>query len=239
MVKSYCYKAVISGNVVEIYEYEKDVLTGYKDTKKESKGRQVEANSEDKKKNREKVVSRARKDIRRLVNSNYISGRSKFVTLTFAENIQDIKAANYEFKKFVQRLSYNMGYKLSYLVVIEFQKRGAIHFHVLFFNLDYIKVSELGDMWGNGFVKINRIKHVDNVGAYICKYLSKDNDDERLLGEKMWFRSRGLKSPVEIKEKEAVENLLQSLPPQNLTYENEFNNEFNSIKYKQYNLNIT
>lgn len=238
MIKSYAEKVIISGNILEYYGYEKEIISGYSDTKKKSKGRQAKADDESKKENREKVISRARKDIRRLVNTNYFQGRSKFLTLTFAENVQDIKAANYEFKKFIQRLNYNMGYKVSYLTVIEFQKRGAIHYHTIVFNMDYIKVSELQAIWGNGYVRINRINHVDNVGAYICKYLTKDNDDTRLLEKKMWFRSRGLKEPIEVKEKEAVANLLQSLPPQNLIYESEFNNEFNSILYKQFNLNI-
>ena len=66
------------------------------------------------------MFNRAKRDLRRLINAN-IGEFSKFVTLTFRENITDLKVANYEWKKFKQRLETKIGYKLQYLVVIEFQ----------------------------------------------------------------------------------------------------------------------
>ena len=90
------------------------------------------------------------------------------------------------------------------------------------------------EIWGNGFIKINRIDRVSNVGAYICKYMTKDNKD--LVGQKCYFTSRGLKKPVEIKEGERVNSLATSLPSDILTYENTFINDYNTILYKQYNI---
>ena len=119
-IKSYNKKVVASGDIIEIYEYKNDVLYDYKDTKKNSKGRQVKAKFEDKLANRKQTLQRSRRDIRRLVNCN-IQENSKFITLTFADNITDLKVANYEWKKFKQRLETKIGYKLQYLVVIEFQ----------------------------------------------------------------------------------------------------------------------
>lgn len=236
MIKSYSKKCVISGNIVEIYEYENEILEGYMDKKKTSRGRSVKATDEDKAKNREKTFSRARRDIRRIVNTN-INGSSKFVTLTFKDNITDLKQANYEWKKFRQRLETKLKIKLKYLVVVEFQKRGAIHYHVLMFNLPYIKNSVLSDVWSNGFVKINKIDNIDNVGAYVCKYMSKDFSDSRLERQKMYFTSRGLKKPKEIKETSKIVTLASLLSTGVCVYENEFKNEYNSITYKQYNLN--
>lgn len=92
-------------------------------------------------------------------------------------------------------------------------------------------------IWKNGYVKINRIDNVDNVGAYVCKYITKDNNDTRLEGEKMYFSSRGLKKPVEVKEKDRVETLASALPASACVYEAVFENEHNSVSYKQYNLN--
>ena len=86
---SYKKKVIVSGNIIEVYEYEQNVLFGYKDTKKKSKGRQATANAEDKEINREKVLSRARRDLRRIINAN-IQEYSKFLTLTFKENITDL-----------------------------------------------------------------------------------------------------------------------------------------------------
>ena len=80
---SYRRKAVISGNIIEVYEYENDVVFGYEDNRKNTKGRSSVANYDDKEKNREKVLFRARKDLRRLINCN-IEKYSKFLTLTFA-----------------------------------------------------------------------------------------------------------------------------------------------------------
>ena len=234
MISSYSKKVIVSGNVVEVYDYEKPIIAGYSIKERYKCGRCFEASEEDKQINREKVFNRAKRDLRRLINAN-IGEFSKFVTLTFRENITDLKVANYEWKKFKQRLETKIGYKLQYLVVIEFQKRGAIHYHCVMFNLPYIQNNKLREIWGNGYVKINRIDNVDNVGAYVCKYMTK-TDDDRLLGQKMYFTSRGLKKSVEIKEDERVDSLVASLPSNTCVYEAVFKNEYNSISYKQYNL---
>lgn len=233
LVGSYRRKAVISGNIIEVYEYENDIIFGYEDNRKNSKGRNSVANDDDKEKNREKVLSRARKDLRRLINCN-IEKYSKFLTLTFADNIQDLDYSNNEFKKFIKRVNYKYGIKLKYSAVIEFQKRGAIHYHVVLYNLiQRVNVKELQEVWGNGFIKINSIDNVDNVGAYVCKYMTK-TDDDRLVGRKMYFNSRNLNKPQEIKERSLVDALVGSLQENTLTYENEFSNDYNTVNYKQY-----
>ena len=45
---------------------------------------------------------------------------------------------------------------------------------------------------------INAIEHVDNIGAYILKYITKDNNDKRLMGQKAYLTSRNLTKPSEI-----------------------------------------
>jgi len=229
----YDKKAIISGNQIEIYEYEQAVLYGYSDSKKGSRGRQAVANDEDKEINREKVFKRARTNLRRLINCN-IESDSKFLTLTFKDNITDLDFANKEFKKFIMRLNYNFKIKVKYSCVVEFQKRGAIHYHVVLYNLNgKVDLNKLSEIWGNGFIKLNKIKGVDNVGAYVCKYMTK-SDDDRLKGKKMYFNSRNLNKPAEIKEPELVDALVGSLQAQAPKYENTFTNEYNTINYKQY-----
>lgn len=237
-VKSYNEKVVISGDIIEIYKYEKPIIEGFSNSKSKGQGRSSVADDEEKKANRQMVLTRARRDLRRLINSNiYEYGLdSKFLTLTFKEHITTFETANYEFKKFRQRLEYELRLKLKYVVVPEFTKQGRIHFHVVLFNVPYIKNSKLQDIWSNGFVKINRIDNVDNVGAYICKYMTKDNVDERLVGKKCYFSSRGLYKPIEIKQKEKVDEFADSLPAVALTYANTFENEYNTTSYKQYNM---
>lgn len=229
----YDKKVIIAGNVIEVYEYEKSVHFGYKDTRKNSKGRGSIASADDKEKNREKVLSRARKDLRRIINCN-IQKYSKFLTLTFKDNVQDLDYANNEFKNFIKRLNYHYGIKIKYTAVIEFQKRGAIHYHCILYNLvQKINVQELQEIWKHGFIKINSIDNVDNVGAYVCKYMTK-TDDDRLLGRKMYFNSRGLNKPQEIKEPDLIAQLQRSLLNQAPKYENTFTNDYNSVNYRQY-----
>lgn len=242
-MKIYNKKAVISGDIVEIFEYENYISEGYQvDKNKISNclGRSSEATEENKEVNRVKVLQRARTSLMRLINSNigrYGYNTPKFITLTFKENVTDIKKSNYEFKKFRQRLEYKYNFKLKYTCVIEFQKRGAIHYHLVMFNAPYIPNNILREIWKNGFVKINKINHVDNVGAYVCKYMSKDNNDSRLRGEKCYFSSRGLIKPMEIKDEKEIEKLQLSLPQQTKKYSSSFTNDYiGEIKYSQYNL---
>ena len=53
----------------------------------------------------------------------------------------------------------------------------------------------------------------------------------------MYFNSRGLNKPVEIKEPALVRDLLKTLQEQAPKYENTFANEYNSVVYKQYIIN--
>lgn len=235
-------KVIISGSVVEIYEYEKSVYKGFVS----NGGRDKMANEEGKEKNRKDTLRRARQDVRRTVNANvWAYGdhcQPKFLTLTFSDNITDLDIANYKFKKFIKRLNYLVfGMKIAnlrYTAVPEFQKRGAVHYHVVLYNLPYTKADVIEEVWGNGFIKINKIDDVDNVGAYVCKYMVKDLDDDRLKGRKCYFNSRGLFKPVVIEDEKKVENIKNSLPGEKRTVLTVYENDYTGVTiYKQYNLN--
>ena len=207
-------------------------------------GNGVPSSEETKEDNREKVTSRARRDLRRIVNANVNQyGKdftAKFVTLTFAEHITDLVSANIEFKKFIKRLNYQMfGTKksnLKYTCVPEFTKIGRVHYHVIFYNLPYIKSNYLADIWGNGFIKINKIDNCDNVGAYVSKYMTKDNLE--IIGKKSYFNSRDLFEVTELIEAKEVESLRHSLPLDKVTYSAAFDNDYTGIiTYLQYNFN--
>ncbi|MGU9429633.1 rolling circle replication-associated protein, partial [Clostridium perfringens] len=108
------------------------------------------------------------------------------------------------------------------------------HYHLLLYNvIEKVDVKRLSEIWGNGFIKINSIKDVDNVGAYVCKYMTKQHKD-RLQGKKMYFNSRNLKKPVEIKEEHALKEFAKTLKHAHLKYTNTFLNEYNSVQYSQY-----
>ena len=150
--------------------------------------------------------------------------------------------ANNEFMKFIKRLNYKVfnskKANLKYSVVPEFTKKGRIHYHCIFYNLPYLKADVVADVWGQGYIKINAIDNIDNVGAYVCKYISKDFDDERMRGKKCYFSSRGLFKSYEYTNKNQVETVAAALLENkdcsySAIYENE---QLGKISYKQYNL---
>lgn len=241
-------KIVISGNIVEVYKYEKGYLKGFtlSDSERENKGRRSDYMSDNYTEHRKQALQRASRDLRRLINANVNQyGKeftAKFVTLTFGENVTDLKIANKEFRLFIERLNYQLfktkKANIKYSVVVEFQKRGAIHYHVIFYNIPYIKYDKFAEWWGNGDITINKIKEVDNIGAYVTKYMTKDNSDERLQGQKSYFNARGLIKPTEETDKKKVEAFADALPVEKMNYSSCFENEhLGKIVYKQYNLN--
>ena len=238
-------KVIYSGDIVEVFEYSKGVFKGF--INKNGRRGNGDITDEEKANNRDRSLNRARKEFRRIVNANvgqYGDIRPKFYTCTFSENVKDLKEANLVWSKFIKRLNYRVYgkkcSKLQYGVVPQFQGRGAVHYHVIFFNLPYIENKELAEIWGQGFVKINAIDDVDNVGAYVCRYMSSSFDDERLRGQKAYFFSRGVKKPKEIYlDYDDLESIKKSLPGQAMTYKNEFENEYiGKVEYTQYNLSI-
>lgn len=141
--------------------------------------------------------------IRRLVDCNY-DDKSSFLTITFKENITDVKLAHNEFEKFMKRLKrYLKRTKIKYIATWERQKRGAVHYHIILFDVPFMDVNKLEEIWGNGFVKINQIaKSVKQweIGVYLTKYFVKDIDKKERYSN-AYSKSRGLIEPVEYKQK--------------------------------------
>ena len=90
----YTEKMIISGNILEYYQYSKALFKDYKVIKKAKlpyEPKQLELDfsiPEIVVGKRNDNIARTRTQIRRLVNSN--QDFDKFVTLTFTENLQDI-----------------------------------------------------------------------------------------------------------------------------------------------------
>ena len=245
---------IISGSTIEAYKYKGNpLLYDFKRpsvervpivvTDEESRLRKIES--------RKSSINRSRSTLRRLVNANAwkwfkLNGDPYipiFLTLTFKENVTDLKLAKDIFRKFIRRLNYEItGTKesfLQYVAVIEYQKRGAIHFHTVFFNLKHIWVDTLTEIWGEGFIKLEKIEHVDNVGAYICKYMGKDFEDDRLDKKRRYFPSRSLIRPTLIKEEEKVIKIINQIPKEYIKKRKEFERKQNgknigTIEYTQY-----
>lgn len=203
-------KVIISGNVLETFTFEHGYSRGLQG--RNNSGRfSNSTTSEEKKYNREKVLNRARARVRRLANAN--PQLNKFLTLTFKDNITDLKVANKLFKNFILRLNYYCkkqgASKFEYIAVVEFQKRGAVHYHLLC-NLPYVQADIIETIWGNGFIYINKIDNVDNVGAYITKYMTKKSQDKRLIENRSYFTSQGLNEPKIMENCEDISFLLKN-----------------------------
>jgi hypothetical protein len=196
---------VLSGNVMERYQFRDVPKTGFyrprkfhgtsKNKKDESSGRFLNN------------LNRTKKTVRRLIDSNFTSN-DKFLTLTFRENVQDISFANNAFKQFIQRLRVRFP-DFKYLAVLEFQKRGAVHYHVIT-DLPFVHYMDMYQTWGQGYIDIHKIRHVNNVGLYVTKYMQKGLADSRLAGKKAYQCSKNLAKPVildEHKNKDFVDSL--------------------------------
>lgn len=120
------------------------------------------------------TLFKAFKQGRDLINSNCIdASRIRFLTLTYRENMQDSKKLYRDFDNFNRRLRAKVGH-YEYITAVEPQERGAWHLHVilLFESVPYLPVELLQSAWGHGFVKIEKVDGVDNIGAYLTSYLT-------------------------------------------------------------------
>lgn len=200
MAFPYTVKVVVSGKQVEVYQYKKEVWREYETTPKtvtrETEVKQLDMFEQEelRKKKIQYSINRTKTEIKRLINSN--PHLNKFMTLTFADNITDITQANYLFNQFIKRMTYRFP-SFAYFAVPEFQKRGAVHYHLLC-NLPYIEMDMLAHLWGHGMVNIRRVETVNNLGAYMSKYLGKELFSGRMFGKKKFFRSQSLEEPVEL-----------------------------------------
>lgn len=176
-------------------------------------------------------LSRTRSEIRRIVMTNawqYLDANGKpivpkFLTLTFKENIRNLQEAVAELKKFVRR--FNAAFDdvllepLKYLCVPEFQERGAVHYHMILFNLPFLgkeEFSRIRELWPDRFELkgIAKTNDTQKVIGYVSKYVSKQTADGRFFGQKRYFCSRDLKLRITLKEAEAIATLRRDyLPP--------------------------
>ena len=153
---SYNRKIIQTSSYIEIYEYEKVIFTqdeNIKNTepkKERKKKRNFDELSTEEQNERLERISKTRKNSRwevmRLVDINF-DKRTSFLTLTVRENIQDRNQFNLLFDKFIKRLNYKIFNKkkrlLKYLAVLEKQKRGAWHVHIMLFDFPFIPQHDL------------------------------------------------------------------------------------------------
>ena len=95
----------------------------------------------------------------------------------------------------------DMAKNSEYIAVPEFQTRGAVHFHALFWGLpsclfDTERATRLvAGLWGHGFVYMKMTDGNERLSSYLAKYMAKSFIDHRLMNQKAYVCSRNLKRP--------------------------------------------
>lgn len=149
--------------------------------------------------------------LRDLINFNFCGSSCElWATLTFGKDKVYNSFELYNiFEKFIKRLRYKYNKQsIDYIYVPEPHDKKDWHIHVLFRSDKtlYIDNKTLSSIWGHGFVKVNRLKDVDNIGAYLSAYLTNVKDGEKTVkgaklylyppNHKLYRCSSGIKSPI-------------------------------------------
>ncbi len=246
-------KLIISGQFIEFYKYELPgiIRGGDKPSAAFLKQWKEECGC-DEKTPEEKALSsfyRSRKNARRIIFSNaweWLKENKKpyppfFLTLTFENNIQDLKLANRIFSKFIQRFNYKLtnakGSYLQYIGVVEFQKRGTVHYHIIIFNLPYIRKTvykTIRELWGQGRIDLRMVKKTKTLVSYLSKYMVKESESGKLSGKKRYFTSRNIKRPIILTDPYHVLTIVGKIKDR-LIYEKIFKVDFvGDINYKEF-----
>lgn len=191
-------KVIQSGRTYEIYTYEREppALT--------RTGRPRNVPNRPKRTTRRTGLNaeRTRKTFIRIVRSN-IGGaeRPSLLTLTMRD-IVSLPVGYGCLTGFISNLRRVAGKGFRYVAVPEFQKRGAVHFHILIWGLpEKIVENERGNrylqnLWALGYVDCVPTDGSPKLAGYLAKYMSKSMSDDRIAGAKAYVCSRNTVRPV-------------------------------------------
>lgn len=126
----------------------------------------------------------------------------RMITLTYVSNQQDRFAALNHLRQFIRVMRRLFPYWQS-VAVLEYQKRGAIHFHVAVSG--YVDIAVVREEWQQiieeksivnmSFQPDGRGNACGKLASYMGKYLAKDIDEGRKFGEHRYFRTEGIERP--------------------------------------------
>ena len=255
-----CRKLILSGSLIELFEFSLPPSRPRRsftiEELEERRKMKERYNSGLEKPDPEKTlpsINRSRSKLRRLVYSNFFKWKDKngylvppkFLTLTFEENIQDLRSANYCITKFIKRLNYDFRNSttglIQYVCIPEFQKRGAIHYHLILFNFPFADkiFKRIRKLWGKSMFHLKTIKRdneASSIASYISKYITKQSTDGRFWGQKRYFASRGIRKPILLYDDIAIE-LISQIIEIFQTYSKSFDVPYlGNVSYWCYNL---
>lgn len=151
-------------------------------------------------------IWRAKRRVRRYVSiASQMLGTPAFVSFTYTTPQHDMQEAIKQWRYFTQKM--RKAYpQVAFIRVPERHKSGAVHFHAAMFGLPtdlpctFIKrgrfykhscpdskpcerkVRAIAKVWGLGFVDVQATRSPEKIGAYIAKYLTKNDPDWSMFG---------------------------------------------------------
>lgn len=191
-------KIIKSDTQYEIYRYEREPIETRKRGSRKNSGngrrRPIERTIAN--------TRRARKDFIRLVRAN-LTGEScpAFLTLTMRD-IVPVSVAYSCLKGFFSTFRYLVGKDFKYIAVPEYQKRGAVHFHILLWGCPQKIVEHerrtrtIQNLWALGYVDIVPTDGSPKLAGYLGKYMSKSLLSNDLGFSKAYTSSRNVLRPV-------------------------------------------
>lgn len=246
--KLYDYKIVECGSFVQVYRFlqhrikninkNDDADLNLKNIKFEVNTSKKETKLKTINEIEERNITRSKLQCQRIAKAN-MEYWETFITLTFADNVTDIKLANKRFKYFIDKVR-RIKNDLRYLVVPEHQKRGAIHYHLLtnisindtklMYNQEDNPKFKHIKYWLDGFNSVELIKgDAKKVIGYISKYMTKDVDN-RFFGQRRFFYSQNCIVPkvsyIDSMDSRDLEFLQKKIQDKELIYQNKYLNAY-------------
>jgi len=192
-------KVIRSGNLIELYEFSKKLQEKRPQSRKKSN-----RNTHTHPSRRFSNVSNTRKRIRRIIRANLDGNENPaLITCTMYE-ILPVKASFAAHTAFLASLKRKTALKIRYVTVLEFQKRGACHFHTLIWGLpkqvidNEKRTRNIQRQWTRGYVDCIHTDGKPALVGYLIKYLQKSMHDPRLAGEKSYSCSRDVLRPMQV-----------------------------------------
>jgi len=227
-------KVIHSGSLLEVFTYEKNLPERRKVRSKDSYSKQRYAPRP----RHPDSIRRARTSFKRLVRIN-LSRESNPSLFTFTMHQKlSYGASSRIFTRFIARLGTGRGKRFRYIAVPEFQKRGAVHWHVLIWGLPKFYACQgswkkkgkywifnhecpsgrqcerrtrvISRLWLRGFVDGIATDGSPRLSTYLSKYLSKAMHDQRSLGKKTYHTSHNILRPMHASSSsESIQAILQ------------------------------
>ncbi len=227
-------KIIKINNLIQYYRYEFPLTIRIKEIKKRKPFEDpFKRKTKRSKEYRKRTAVRATNNLIRLVQGNFGDNpHTKFLTLTLNDHnsfdITNVEVCHDKMGAFLKAMRKQYG-KFKYVWVVEFQKRGAVHYHLVV-DFPFLDKETIAQYWGFGFIKIERVYTLDHVGQYLAKYMIKNALDKRLVGHRSYATSRNLDRP-KIYYSDEAEYILDELGAHGI--ESTFNSKFVSKRNGQ------